>query len=1334
MTFFDTLKKALEEETKNLKVGLSSVKKDLEENLREGANSLGSFLREPKEGKDFMRFDLSEEEAKIIKKNLSRTDLSPVGTNPTTIKRGIAETVQATPRGLAGLALQGAEFMTKPITGKKEEPVNIPKLFQPLFGSDPIKRTGETEEKKDFEVGLKHYGEPGEVADPIATGTMLFMAGLDLFGGGSGKIPKEITEQLIKKYGDDVAKEIIKKGGKNLATVAIKEGGEEVVKKSGIVVSGKITPQLEPLAQEARAIAARGGTVNEFIKIKKPVYHGTKADFTEFDPQFLGQATGGKSASEGFFFTSKKAVADTYAKSEAIARKDMYEKVLDLSDAGKHSEANKLMNEFLRLNEEVAKKPGRVVIAYLDMKNPKTVNLKGQEWGDFSFTEIIQIAKKEGYDSVLIRNVKDIAGEVKQGVLPESDISIVFSKNQIKTKSQLTDFYEQAVRGFIPEGVSAKGVSPQEPRLPEAPVREVATPEDLKAVARAGKEAVRPPLLGDTPVSETISPQTRSKGETKGGLLGGGKSAKSLDSTYNKLGKDASVFKEADKKLSPTKLGSEKFSLYKKFKEAVSRNFLGVREFVQDDWIRVKKLVERKDIKVSDASNPYEKEILYRGKIDTRITRGKEVVREVDTDLVNTAKKLNMGSEELQDDVNRYLISKHAPERNVRFGDGAAGITTAKAKEELQELASLPQGIEVARIANKIFEFNKETLDILLEGGVIDKKLHTLLRKTYKNHVPLQRIFEETEDVVDVLVGRGLDVKGTGLQRAKGSERAVRDILSNVTANYEQAVVRAEKNIVDNATLQFARDNKHLGIFEEIHPKAIGKTFDKRIIQERITDPSVLVLRENGKPVFLKINDAKLAVALRGVNRQKLDVIMRAVQAITRFYSMFATRFNPEFAFPNKIRDLQEVMIYTASKGEMGAKGAVKTLTEERRSAKAIYDFIRGKDTEGARFYKQMKADGGTTGGLGLSTRQQIELDIDKIHKLNRSKPRQAAELFMRRVDDWNTIFEDSTRLSVYRAALARGASRQRAAVMAKEASVNFNKFGTGGPVINALYMFANASIQGSAKMLMAMKNPKVAGMVTLAVGTAVAVTRQWNDQVDPDWRDKVSKWDKLNSLVVVMPSGEGEGIKYVSIPVSWGMKPIKVAMDYAYDLAVGQGIDIGETMKSVVAAIIEGYNPIGGTDIFSAITPTVLDMPVELGRNKAWHGNAIRPEWDRYAPNSILYFGDLGESAIGKAFIEATTKISELSDGRIEISPADVSYAYEQIIGGAGRTASKTINTIISVGKQEVPPSREVPFLSRFFRSIPEERIGAGAKETQGIRNILAEQSRERFNISNAA
>lgn len=1048
------------------------------------------------------------------------------------------------------------------------------------------------------------------------------------------------------------------------------------------------------------------------------------------------------------------------------------------------------------------------------------------------------------------------------------------------------------------EGISATDEVLQARGLPEGRAGEVATPESLTEAARIEREAAKPPLLGDKPLFESISPQTRAKAGIEGEVLGEGKRAKSLNLSYDILGKDAIIVKEADQKILPTKLEPDNFGTYQKFKNFVSDKWTNIREFIQDDWIRVKKLVEREGVKVSDASNPYDKEILFRGKIDTRIERGKDIVKEIDQDIISTAKKAGIEDTKFQDDVNKYLWARHAPERNAKLGDGAAGITTKEANEMVKVIEASPHGKEVIRIANKVSEFNKETLDILLEGGVIDKELHTLLRNTYKNHVPLQRIFEETEAITDVLGGRGFDVRGTGIKRARGSKREVADILSNVTANYEQAVIRAEKNIVDNATLQFARDNAHLGIFEEVKPPQIpvakvshreavdveffgkvikfaeslgadvitkgqpgrrlgffapptkvtravatprevlshelGHFFDnkfglkprffkrgesKEVAQEMenwmrtigesnnrikktaerfadsfewwltnralaqedlplfskameqiikdipalkplldirpsgkfavqqiqelvfrpsvdalLRDPTILSLREAGKPVFLKINDPQLAVALRGINRQKVDGLMRVVQSITRFYSGLATRFNPEFAFPNKIRDLQEAMVYLSSKSEMGVKGAAKILTEERRSYKAIFDFLMGKNTEGAKLYQQMRLDGGTTGGLGLSTRKQVELDIDKIRKLNRSNPRKAAEFFMRRVDDWNTIFEDSTRLSVYRTALAREVSRQRAAVLAKEASVNFNKFGTGGPVINALYMFANASIQGSAKMLMAMKNPKVAGIVIGGVGIAVASTRQWNDRIDSDWRNKVSKWDRLNSLVVVLPSDEGEGIKYVAVPVSWGMKPIKVAMDFAYDLGVRKDVGIGEATESTMTAILEGYNPVGGTDLLSAATPTVLDLPVELGRNKAWHGSRIRPDWDKNAPASIQFFGDLKESPMGRFFISFTDKLSETSDRRIELSPADINYAYEQIIGGAGRAVSKTINTISAVGAGEIPISREVPFASRFYRSIPEERIGASSTAVGDIRHILAEQSRERFNQSQMA
>ena len=47
---------------------------------------------------------------------------------------------------------------------------------------------------------------------------------------------------------------------------------------------------------------------------------------------------------------------------------------------------------------------------------------------------------------------------------------------------------------------------------------------------------------------------------------------------------------------------------------------------------------------------------------------------------------------------------------------------------------------------------------------------------------------------------------------------------------------------------------------------------------------------------------------------------------------------------------------------------------------------------------------------------------------------------------------------------------------------------------------------------------------------------------------------------------------------------------------------------------------------------------------------------------------------------------------------------------------------------------TREVPFVSRFLRSIPEDRIGAGSSQAEYIRGMLTEQSRDRFNFNQMA
>ena len=592
----------------------------------------------------------------------------------------------------------------------------------------------------------------------------------------------------------------------------------------------------------------------------------------------------------------------------------------------------------------------------------------------------------------------------------------------------------------------------------------------------------------------------------------------------------------------------------------------------------------------------------------------------------------------------------------------------------------------------------------------------------------------DTEDDFAGAMAKGFDVKGTGIKTAKGSEREVADVLGNVVYNFEQAVIRAEKNRVDLATLKMVRDNKEAlrGLFKVRRPKVVGETFSGKPITEVIIDPQTLVLREKGKTVLIEINDESLALALRGVGRQKFSGMMRGVAAVSRFYSGIHTRFNPEFAFSNKIRDIQEVLVYTAAQGEIGVKGTAKVAAREARlqNVTAVTEFLLGKDTEGARLYKQMRADGGTTGGLGLSTRKQIELDIAEIRKLNRSKPHRAAQKTVEYIDKWNQIFEDSSRLSVYREALANGASRQRAAILAKESSVNFNKFGRQGSIINGLYIFANASIQGSTKTLRAMKNPKVAATVTTSVMGTVYMVSEWNDQIDPDWRNKIREWDRLNSLAIMLPSSTEGDIKYITIPVAWGIKPIKVMADEMVDLASGKGDGLASASASVLTSILEAYNPAGGSDIIAAVTPTILDIPLDVARNQAWHGGNIKPDWDRNAPASIQYFDSLRDSTSGRTAVAISKGLSGIG---IEISPADIHYSYQQIIGGAGRTADKVVTTLSAIGGKELLV-RDIPVVSRFYKSIPDEEVGAGASEFQKITEVLEEQSRERFYLNQQA
>jgi hypothetical protein len=148
-----------------------------------------------------------------------------------------------------------------------------------------------------------------------------------------------------------------------------------------------------------------------------------------------------------------------------------------------------------------------------------------------------------------------------------------------------------------------------------------------------------------------------------------------------------------------------------------------------------------------------------------------------------------------------------------------------------------------------------------------------------------------------------------------------------------------------------------------------------------------------------------------------------------------------------------------------------------------------------------------------------------------------------------------------------------------------------------------------------------------------------------------------------------------------------------------------------------------------SALTPSILDVPVDLARNRSWTGSKIKPDWNPSAPESIKYFDNLRNKLTGRKFIEGTRYLGE---NGIEISPADLNYALESYVGGAGRFASKSLTTLFN--PKEDRNTQEVPFVGRFYRDIPEQNLRDESEEFKKIKKILQKQDKNTFYLNQEA
>jgi hypothetical protein len=771
------------------------------------------------------------------------------------------------------------------------------------------------------------------------------------------------------------------------------------------------------------------------------------------------------------------------------------------------------------------------------------------------------------------------------------------------------------------------------------------------------------------------------------------------------------------------------------------RAYLGVakqkgdklRTYLQDYFLPVKRTqeaIERLGGKIVEDSNVYRREELYYGRTGARL---EQLEKQNVKPLVESIAKSGVSL----DDVELYLYAKFAPERNARIAeinkempDGGSGMTNEDAAKIIDDFKKQGVSEKLDAIADQVYALNEVRVKALEDAGLISAEEAKAWRED-KHYVPLKGFAEGVEDEAPATrppVGRGFSVGGKEAWRALGRRSRASDLVANAIAQTDQAIIRAEKNRVAQTLLKLVRDNPNEALWSvDATQRKAG--FDKNtgeVVYRHAVEPDAVIAKENGQEYRINIRDPRLLEAIKNMGSAKVGSILRAFGAINRVFSLMRTTYSPEFVLSNFARDLQTAGVNLGS--DINAKTAVRAVTTNIPHAmKAMWGELSDKRVGGewSRWAQEFSENGGMTHFVNQKTVEQTQARLEGLIKDAQGggvvEAKKMLGGLLGHVDKINQVVENATRLSAYAEARRAGASIEQAASIAKNITVNFNRKGSAGAAINAMWLFYNASIQGAHRFLSMAKNPRFQAIMGAigSLGFGLGYYNRYAGGKDDDGQDlwdKIPAWEKERNLIIMNAFGKGNNLK--------------IPMPYTYNLPylIGQNMadsTFGKQKASTAAlnlanSLINAFDPVGSIDLnqdlttqgVKAATPTVLQPFLDIALNRNYFGSPIAPEQDSNAkvklPDSENYFkGSTFPGAV--ALAKELNKLSggnPVRPGAIDVSPASMQYLFDYLAGGTGSFFSRIGTTVGNAWKGEPTPVNKIPFLRTFLSQPNDNRI----------------------------
>lgn len=772
---------------------------------------------------------------------------------------------------------------------------------------------------------------------------------------------------------------------------------------------------------------------------------------------------------------------------------------------------------------------------------------------------------------------------------------------------------------------------------------------------------------------------------------------------------------------------------------------------------------------IRDQFDPSLQETLYHG------AKAAKIEKFLDTDLRPLIKKMAATGVDYRD-FEHYLHMRHAKirneivaKRNPAMPDGGSGIFNDEVDEYFANLTSAEEA-KYKELAETVDKWVEETQDLLIQYGLEKPETIARWRESLPFYVPLKRDPDELDYVSPGSgLGQGFGTRGSFSKSATGSYKTVVDVLANIALQRESAIIRGEKAKVGRALYALAIQNPNPNFWKPVNPDAIR---NKKKLKEEMAgfnltvaeadalfaeppspriDPAtglveykvntalrnssnVFPVRINGEDRFIFFNPGeprakRMAEALKNMDATQLEGYLGTVAEATRFIAAMNTQYNPVFGAWNFVRDVFAGTINLASTEIKNRKWQV--MRDATPALRAIFTDLRGmnesvaglvKDPEQKKWialWEQFQEIGGQTGYSEQFSRSKDKASVvqREMAKMDRGNVRKKVDAMMDWLSDYNDAMENAVRVSAFKAALDEGMTPQRAAALAKNLTVNFNRKGQATANANALYAFFNARVQGTTRMMEVLVQNKdgkfsvtsvgkkiiAGGMLLGSMQALVLMAAGFDGDEPPDFLK-----DKNFILPTFGLTGEKKYL-IVPMPLGWNLFP-NIGRELTEYALINSGNmkgrrDITDTISNIAAQVADMFNPLGAGGLGNMVMPTIIDPLFNaFVTNKDAFGRPISrqsrettptPGWERSRDNATALSKAL---AYGLNYITGGGK-----DGIGKISPTadQLDYIAKEYAGGVGREITKVVRYIGNKIEGEETPSYSVPIAGKLYGGL---------------------------------